>query len=206
MAGFFSLTPEQLPPGMGKFDGIPHLSGVDGGHTINLHQFARNGIKLIGRIRGANNHAITVAPDLIKDLEAADNFERDVTLAIDGYIEATGLASPKEELQHFRDGYDQPIIETLDMKKEGINTVIWATGYTFGYSMVKLPVFDQDGFPVQSGRLTHYPGLFFAGMPWMPSERTGSLIGVGEAAGHIASTISGLTSSESRISVSILHQ
>mgnify|MGYP003575649801 CR=1 FL=1 len=44
LAGFFSLTPEQLPPGMGKFDGIPHLSGADGGHTINLHKFAQQGI------------------------------------------------------------------------------------------------------------------------------------------------------------------
>src|SRR5690606_16080352 len=35
LLGFFDLTPEQLPPGMGKFEGIPHLSGANCGHTLN---------------------------------------------------------------------------------------------------------------------------------------------------------------------------
>jgi putative flavoprotein involved in K+ transport len=59
-------------------------------------------------------------------------------------------------------------------------------GYTFDYSLVKLPVCDGDGFPIQRSGVTSYPGLFFVGMPWMPTEKTGSLLGVGKAAEHIA--------------------
>ena len=187
--GFFNLTPEQLPPGMGKFDGIPHLSGTKGGHTINLHQFACDGVTLLGHLHGATNHKISMAPDLHENLKIVDQFEWDATNIIDGYIQANGLDAPTEDLPQLRDGYEQPIIEELDLKKEGINTIIWARGYTFDYSMVKLPVFDQDGFPVQSSGVTHYPGLYFVGIPWMPSEKSGFLLGVGESARHIASCI-----------------
>jgi putative flavoprotein involved in K+ transport len=187
--GFFNLTPEQLPPGMGKFDGIPHLSGTNGGHTINLHQFARDGVTLLGHLRGATGHRVSIAPDLHKNLAIIDQFEGDVTRMIDDHIQENGLDAPAEDLPQLRDGYEQPIIEALDLKQEGINTILWARGYTFDYSMVKLPVFDQDGFPVQSGGVTHYPGLYFVGIPWMPSEKTGFLVGVGESARHIVNCI-----------------
>ena len=196
MAGFFNLTPEQLPPGMGKFDGIPHLSGKDGGHTINLHALAQDGMTLVGHVRGAKHSTILVAPDLYDNLETADNFERDLTKMIDGYVEEHGLNVPTEDLQELRDGYAQKAIAELDLNGEGITTIIWATGYAFDYSFVKLPIFDQDGFPIQSSGVTKYPGLYFVGIPWMPSEKTGTLLGVDESASHIASQIAGPVSVE----------
>lgn len=187
--GFFDLTPEQLPPGMGKFDGIPHLSGVNGGHTINLHQFVRDGITLLGHLHSATNTRLSILPDLHSSLKKIDQFEADVTTVIDGYIQENNLDIPPEKLPQFRDGYDQPIIDELDLAIEGINTIIWANGYTYDYSLVKLPVLDNDGFPIQSGGITNYRGLYFTGIPWMPSEKSGSLFGVGESARHIASQI-----------------
>jgi putative flavoprotein involved in K+ transport len=189
VAGFFDLTPEQLPPGMGKFEGIPHISGTNGGHTLNLHQFARDGVTLLGHLRGTTGDKVLLAPDLHENLAKADQFELDVLHMVDGYIQANGLEAPPEDMPQLRDGYAQPIIETLDLKKVGINTVIWATGYTFDYSLVKLPVHDGDGFPIQMSGVTRYQGLYFVGVPWMPSERSGFLLGVGDSARHIASQI-----------------
>jgi putative flavoprotein involved in K+ transport len=189
LLGFFDLTPEQLPPGMGKFDGIPHLSGTDGGHTLNLHQFARDGVTLLGHLRAAKGDKVWFAPDLHENLAKADQFEQDVLNMIDDYIQANGLDSPAEEMPQLHDGYEQPIIEELDLKAAGISTVIWAMGYTFDYTLVKLPIFDADGFPIQKSGVTPYAGLYFVGLPWMPSEKSGFLLGVGEAARHIASTI-----------------
>jgi putative flavoprotein involved in K+ transport len=108
---------------------------------------------------------------------------------IDKYIQETGIHAPEEALPQLRDGYDQPVIEKIDLKAAGITTIIWARGYTFDYSLVKLPVCDSDGFPVQESGVTRYPGLYFVGMPWMPSEKSGFLIGVGDAAQKIADCI-----------------
>lgn len=189
ITGFFDLTPEQLPPGMGKFDGVPHVSGTRGGHTINLHQFARDGVTLLGHVLNVANDKISIAPDLIDNLKIVDQFEQDLTGMIDEYIQKNGLDAPAEKLTPLNDGYSQRIIEELSFKKESINTVIWATGYTFDYSLVKLPVFDKDGFPIQSHGVTNTPGLYFVGLPWMPSEKSGFLIGVGDSARYIASSI-----------------
>jgi putative flavoprotein involved in K+ transport len=186
---FFDLTPEQLPPGMGKFEGIPHVSGTKGGHTLHLHQFARDGVILLGHLRDTAGNKVLLAPDLHENLAKADQFELDAVNMIDGYIQANQFDSPMEELPQLRDGYEQPIIEELDLKTAGINTVIWATGYNFNYSLVKLPVTDSDGFPIQASGVTRYPGLYFVGMPWMPSEKSEGLFGVAEAARHIASHI-----------------
>jgi putative flavoprotein involved in K+ transport len=189
--GIFNLTPEQLPPGMSKFGGIPHFSGTHGGHRLNLHQFASDGITLLGHLRGAKAGTISLAPDLHESLARADAFEREILDGIDGYVQQHNLAAPAEELPQPQDGFAQPIIEELNLKEAGVSTVIWAVGYTHDYSMVKLPVRDADGFPIQTRGVTQFPGLAFAGMPWMPTERSGFLLGVGEATRHIAATIAG---------------
>jgi putative flavoprotein involved in K+ transport len=186
MAGFLDLTPEQLPPGMGRFDSIPQFSQTKEGQTMNVHLVARNGVTLLGHIRSAVKNNIFIEPDLHETLNKVDQFERDACAMLDGYIQANGINAPMEDLPQFKDGYDQPVIEELDLKKEGINTIIWATGYSFDYSLVKLPVFDEDKFPVQKNGATRYPGLYFAGLPWMPSEKSGFLVGVAESVKRIA--------------------
>jgi putative flavoprotein involved in K+ transport len=186
--GFFDLTPDKLPVPREKF-AAPHVSGARGGHTLNLHQFARDGVTLLGHFRGASGNTISLAPDLHETLARADNFEKEVQKMVDGFILTTGLGVPEEELPQLRDGYNQPVIETLDLAKAGVSTVIWAIGYTHDYSLVQLPVVDASGFPIQERGVTSYPGLYFVGMPWMPSLKSGILPGVGEFAGDVTAHI-----------------
>lgn len=188
-SGFLDLTPDHLPPGMSRFEGIPHLSGTRGGHTINLHQFARDGITLLGHLRDVDGSVVTFAPDLYQNLAKVDGFAHEVTQMIDGYIAQHGLDAPPEELPEPRHGYDQPLVEQLDLRDVGISCVIWAIGFHFDYSFVQLPVRDAEGFPLQERGVTSYPGLYFAGMPWMPAERSGFLLGVGDTTAHIATHI-----------------
>ena len=186
--GFFNITPDKLPVPKEHF-APPHVSGTKGGHTLNLHQFAREGVTLLGHLHGASDDTISLALDLHETLARVDQFEREVQKMIDGYVQANGLDAPEEELPQLRDGYEQPIIEELDLKATGITTIIWATGYNYDYGLVKMPIFDGDGFPIQTRGVTNHDGLYFVGMPWMPSLKTGILAGVGECAEHIASHI-----------------
>jgi putative flavoprotein involved in K+ transport len=186
--GFFDITPDKLPVPKEQF-AAPHVSGANGGHTLNLHQFARDGVSLLGHLRGASGDTITLAPDLHETLTRVDHFEHEVQQMIDGYVQANGLAAPLEVLPKLRDGYAQPIVEELDLNATGITTIIWATGYLHDYALVKMPVLDDDGFPIQTRGVTKHPGLYFVGMPWMPSLKTGILAGVGECSAHIASRI-----------------
>ena len=67
-----------------------------------------------------------------------------------------------------------------------ISTIIWAIGYSFDFSLVKLPVVDADGYPLQKRGVTAYEGLYFLGMPWLHTRRSGILFGVGDGVGDDA--------------------
>jgi putative flavoprotein involved in K+ transport len=54
---------------------------------------------------------------------------------------------------------------------------------------VRLPVFDQTGFPLHRRGVTAAPGLYFLGLPWLHTRKSGLLFGVGEDAAFLAATI-----------------
>jgi putative flavoprotein involved in K+ transport len=70
--------------------------------------------------------------------------------------------------------------------KEGIGAVIWTSGYRPDYGWVKLPVFDDMGFPVQTDGRTNVPGLYFMGVHWLRKGKSSILYGVGEDAEIVA--------------------
>ncbi len=178
--GFFEQTPDKLPSPKARFAANPQLSGKNGGHSLNLHQFAHDGVTLLGRIANAGGGRVTFKPDLKETLARTDKAEKDICAMIDKYIAARGIDAPLEELPELQDGYSTEEATDLDLKSEGINTVIWAMGYTFDYSFVKLPVTDEDGFPITQRGVTQYPGLYFVGMNWLSKRKSTLLLGVKE--------------------------
>jgi len=187
--GFGDRTVDKLQPSFSKFAGSAHGTGKDGGHTINLHQFARDGVVLLGHIQSAQDNGIILEPNLKENLAKVDKFEAEIVKLIDEYIKKNGLDVPIETLPELRDGYEAEEIINLDLKSEGITSVIWATGYKFDFGMVKLPIFDEDGYPLQKRGVTEFPGLYFIGLPFLHTATSGLLSGVGGDAAHVASVI-----------------
>lgn len=189
LSGFFDRTVDKLPSPRAKFAGNPQLSGKNGGHTLNVHQFARDGVQLLGRIVGAQDGRVSLAPGLHETLTRVDKFEADLIKLIDEYIQKTGFDAPEELIPQLRDGYEMKEFTQLDLRAAGIKTIIWSAGYSFDFSLVKLPVLDSDGYPLQQRGVTQYPGLYFIGLPWLHKYKSGLLVGVGEAAEYVAARI-----------------
>src|SRR6516164_7516339 len=187
--GHYDRKVSELPSPKAKFSGKPHISGTRGGHTINLHQFARDGVTLLGRLTSVRDGIVTLARDLHDNLAAADRAEAEFVKTVDAYVAATGMTASDETLPVLRDGFAQPILTELDLKAAGITNVIWATGYAFDFSMVRLPVVDDDGFPIQTRGASAYDGLFFIGLPWLHTAKSGLIYGVAEDASYIADRI-----------------
>jgi putative flavoprotein involved in K+ transport len=179
----------ELPSPKAKFAGKPHISGTKGGHTINLHQFARDGVVLLGRLEGVENGLVKLKGDLHENLDAADRAEAEFVKSVDTYVARTGMEAAEETLPLLRDGFDQKILAELDLTASGITDVIWATGYSFDFSLVKLPVTDGDRFPIQSRGVTAFPGLFFVGLPWLHTAKSGLIYGLRDDASYIADRI-----------------
>ena len=187
--GMFDTKVEELKSAADKFHPHPQISGKNGGQSLNLHQFARDGVILLGHVRDAREGRLILTPDLKETLAKVDQFETNALKMVDDYIARTGLDAPTETIPQLRDGYSQEVITELDLKDSGIATVLWATGYTFDFSLVKLPVIDADGYPIQNRGVTEYEGLYFLGMPWIHSRRSGILFGVGDDAAYLATHI-----------------
>jgi putative flavoprotein involved in K+ transport len=191
LTGFLDWTADKLPSTRARFAANPHVSGRDGGRSLNLHQFARDGVVLLGHVEAARGGRVRLAADLPSSLATADAFETEILSGIDVYIARLGLDAPREEMPRLDDAYRAPAITELDLASAGVSTVIWATGYGFDFRWVRVPVLDGDGYPVQRQGKTAFPGLHFVGLPWLDKRKSGQILGVGEDAALVASIVAG---------------
>jgi putative flavoprotein involved in K+ transport len=197
--GIFDTKVGELKSAADKFHPNPQISGKNGGQSLNLHQFARDGAILLGHVRNAHEGQLILTPDLKETLAAVDQFEIDALKKIDDYISRVGLAAPTENIPRLLDGYKEEEVTELNLQEVGISTAVWATGYAFDFSLVKLPIFDSDGYPIQKRGVTRYPGLYFLGLPWLYNRRSGILFGVGDDAAYLAAHIAAPDSHSSRV-------
>ncbi len=186
LSGFLDRTPDKLPNPRAKFAANPHVTGRGGGHTLNLHQFVRDGVTLTGHIQGGEGNNLYFTEDMHANLARADQVEADLVKMVDDTILRTMLDIPPETLPKLQDGFAAAEINRLDMRAAGISTILWAIGYSFDFSLVRVPVVDGDGYPIQNRGVTDFPGLYFIGMPWLYKMKSGHLLGVGEDARYLA--------------------
>jgi len=146
-------------------------------------------VHLLGRLQDARDGKVYLAVDLMENLAFSDTAEVNMVRMIDQYIAGNAIDAPAETLPAMKDGYSCPSESELDLESAGITTIIWALGYTFDFSLVRLPVFDEAGFPVTESGVTRFPGLYFAGLPWLPGQVSGILFGCGDQAGIVSSQI-----------------
>ncbi len=186
LLGLWDRQVETLQTPQAKFCANPHVAGKTDGGSINLHQFARAGIQLLGRLRDVRHGKAVLAPDLHENLAKADQFELAMLKGIDAYIDKAGLDLPIEQVPQFQDGYGLDLVRDLDLEARGIRCIIWATGYAFDFRMVRFAILDDDGYPIQKRGVTEQPGLYFIGLPWLHKQKSGLLSGVAEDALHLA--------------------
>jgi len=189
--GMTERTVEQLDSPDERFVANPQISGKDGGQDINLHEFARDGMRLHGHLQYARNGQILIAEDMHQSLAAADQMATQFRRGVDKLVAETGLDAPEEKVDEPQDGYKQEEVSKLDLENAGIKNAIWATGYRWDYSWVKLPIFDDFDYPVQEKGVTDYPGLYFVGLHWLHKLKSGIFLGLGEDATHVAEHIAG---------------
>ena len=71
--GFFETPVDEHPAGRAvRFKPHPHLSGRDGGRTIDLRRLALDGVKRHGRLVDAEGYQVRFADDLAENLDAID--------------------------------------------------------------------------------------------------------------------------------------
>jgi putative flavoprotein involved in K+ transport len=171
---------------------LPLITGAYGGHTIDFHEFAAQGITLLGRLQAVREGALQFSADLAESLRHGDAAYDAFLSKVDAYIAQQGLPLPPdpEARVRFADppNVDRPLLR-LDVKGAGLGAVIWATGYAFDFNWIDLPVLGTRGEPRHEHGVAAVPGLYFVGLPWLSRMNSSFLSGVGEDAARLAAHI-----------------
>ena len=191
--GFLDVHIDDLDDPSIEFSTQPLTSGIKGGHTVSLQALARDGVTLLGRAEDIDGHILKLGSELREYIAYADEKSQMFKKAVDAYIRKAGLSAPEPlpdpyepELPDLR-GSDE--LKQLDLKKAGVGTVIWGTGFDADWSWVDVGVFDKKGRPNHHSGVTDSPGLYFIGFPWLAKRKSGILYGVTEDADRIVEHI-----------------
>jgi putative flavoprotein involved in K+ transport len=157
--------------------------------SLDIGLLRDRGVRLVGRLRDISGYAVTFADDLIANTSAADLKMAEMLTRIDRHIDRVRL--PAEDPEPFRPTWplSAGASERIDLKSEGIETVIWATGYRRTYPWLHVPVLDGSGEIVHDGGFTSAFGLYVLGMTFQRRRNSSFIDGVGADAQKIAEHI-----------------
>ncbi|TIV06766.1 MAG: hypothetical protein E5W00_17230, partial [Mesorhizobium sp.] len=83
-----------------------------------------------------------------------------------------------------------PPVRSIDLAARGITTVIWCTGFRGDFGWVCVPnVLDAQGQPLHEKGFASVPGVYFAGLPFSISRRSGTILAIAEEAALLVEDI-----------------
>jgi len=169
------------------------VSGAYGGQTMDFRRLAGEGVTLVGRTGSYADGVLKFSDDLQGNIAAGDANYYEMLDAADAYVERTGITLPEEpearKAHPDPDSLTNPIRE-LDLAKEGITSIVWATGFRQDFSWMKVDTFDEKGAPIHQRGVSNEPGVYFLGLPWQSRRGSTFIWGVWHDAKHVADQIS----------------
>lgn len=168
------------------------VSGYEGGKTVDFRRLAHMGVTLVGLTKSYKDGVIDFEEGLARNVAEGDQAYFDVLREADAYIEQNGLPFAPEpeawELLPDPDCLKEPIM-SLDLEKAGITTILWATGFAFDYSWLKVNAFDEKGAPFHKRGISAESGIYFLGLPNLVNRASSFIYGVWHDAKYIADHI-----------------
>jgi putative flavoprotein involved in K+ transport len=189
LMGHYDMPIDKYPNKEQTRDKTNHyVTGRDGGHDIDLRQFALEGMRLYGPLEYATDGVIVFSQGLKKNLDDADDVYRSINRSIDAYIEKAGLLADREPV--YTPPWE-PNLEarSVDVHEAGIRAVVWCVGFGGDYGWIKLPAFDARGYPLHERGISPVENLYFIGLPWLYTWGSGRFCGVGRDARHIVERV-----------------
>ncbi len=169
---------------------LPLITGAYGGHTLDLRDFAAQGMVLLGRLRAIEGRTLRFAADLRASIAAGDAAYRAFLERADNHVAAHGLSLPADP-EAWAIGPDPPEFAKapLELDAGALGAIVWATGYELDFRWIELPVLDERGAPRHDRGVASVPGLYFLGLAWLSKMSSSFLSGVADDAARLADCI-----------------
>jgi putative flavoprotein involved in K+ transport len=189
-SGLYDVPREKFVGPDGRIPGRPLLGAL---HTISLQSLSEQGVVLLGRFTGIANGRLTFADDVCENVRLGDEAAAKTRRHIDDHIARHGLDAPPatdDPAETVAPRLPNPPILSLDPSEHHLTTVIWCAGFEGDYSFVQVPgVLNARGQPLEDEGLTEAPGIYFAGVDFSSTRKSGTIMAIDEEAqrlvGHI---------------------
>lgn len=170
------------------------LVGRPDHESLDLGVLQERGVRLAGRATAVDGSRVTFADDLDSTTSAAEAKLARLLGRIDEFVSVTGLESKVDPAERMPAIRTNPAPTSLDLREEGISTVLWATGFRRRYEWLDVPVFDDRGEIRHRGGITASPGLYVLGLQFLRRRNSNFIDGVGndaeELSRHLAARMS----------------
>jgi putative flavoprotein involved in K+ transport len=191
--GFLDVRREEVIRLAGR---IPPRGVLGSLHTISLQALSAQGIVLLGRLTGVEDgDRLSIADDLEANARFADEASDNIKRHIDDYISRAGIDAPVSEpdpAETVAMRRPNPAIASLDLSRSGITTVVWCTGFKGDFSWMRLSgALDAAGQPVHEDGVAALPGLYFAGLDFASTRKSGIILAIAEEAPRLVDHIAG---------------
>lgn len=191
VSGFADVPRRELILESGRPPPRPLLGAT---HTISLQSLSAQGVVLLGRFNGIVDGSLAFGDEVDDHMRFGDEASAAAKQVIDEYIQRAGLDAPPAEddpAETVEPRLPSPPIRSIDLAASSISSIIWCTGFSGDFSWVRLPgALDADGQPIHEDGIGTVPGLYFAGLDFASTRKSGTIPAVaGEAAlmvDHIA--------------------
>jgi putative flavoprotein involved in K+ transport len=185
--GSLDRTIDEMPdPARARQEPSLQLVGRPGGRRLDLGTLQRSGVRLAGRLDAVDGRRVRFAGDLPVTIANADRRMTRVLADIDTHIAATGLTGEVLAPDPPRNILATTSPDELDLRRSGIETVIWATGFRRSYPWLHLPVLDATGEIRQRRGVTPMAGLYVLGQRFQHFRSSNFIDGVGRDAAFVA--------------------
>ncbi|GEC34919.1 hypothetical protein EFR01_50900 [Sinorhizobium fredii] len=190
LSGYLDMPRSEIIPPSGK---LPPRGLLGATHTISLQSLSAQGVVLLGRFLGMRNGSLVFGDDLDEHIRFADESSANVKRFIDDYIRRAGLNAPPADddpAELIAPRLPYPPIRSIELATSGIRSVIWCTGFRGDFRWIKIPdTIGDDGQPIHEDGIGFVPGLYFSGLDFASTRKSGIIAGVAEEAARLGNHI-----------------
>ena len=185
--GFMDQPRKDFIEASGRIAARPLLGAV---HTISLQSLSARGVVLLGRFTGVmDGRHLTFADDLEEHIRFGNQTSADIKRQIDDYICRARIMAPAAEpdpAETIEPRLPEVAIRELDVAACGITTVVWCTGFDGDFSWIRASgVLDARGQPMQEEGANPMPGIYFAGLDFGSTRKSGTILAIAEEAARL---------------------
>lgn len=161
----------------------PQLVGTPERSTLDLNTLTAMGVRLRGKLAGISDGKAQFSGSLRNVCALADLKMRRLLNTIDEWVVENGVDGKVDAPQRYAATEVEespPLI--MDMAREGIKTILWATGFYPDYSWLDMPLLDRKGKIRHDGGVVDSPGMYLMGMTLLRRRKSSFIHGAGDDA------------------------